>query len=36
VKSTGGLALIELHEGVDLETVRARTGCDFDLALGSE
>jgi 3-oxoacid CoA-transferase len=35
VKPTGGLVLIELHEGVDLETVRARTGCDFEIALGS-
>ncbi len=31
VKPTGGLALIELHAGVDLEMVRARTGCDFDV-----
>ena len=36
VKPTGGLVLIELHEGVDIETVRAKTGWDFEVALGSE
>jgi 3-oxoacid CoA-transferase len=35
VKPTGGLVLIELHEGVDIEMVRAKTGCDFEIALAS-
>ncbi len=30
-----GLTLIELHEGVALEDVKARTGCDFEVALTS-
>lgn len=33
VKSEGGLRLIELQPGVELETVRARTGADFEVAL---
>lgn len=35
VKPEGGLVLTELHDGVDLETVRARTGCDFEVRLGA-
>jgi len=31
----GGLALKELHPGVTLEQVRAKTGCDFKVALSS-
>ncbi|UXI69314.1 3-oxoacid CoA-transferase [Tahibacter amnicola] len=34
VKQGGGLALIELHEGVSLDDVKARTGCPFDVKLG--
>jgi 3-oxoacid CoA-transferase len=33
VKPEGGLVLIELQPGVDLDTVRARTGCAFEVAL---
>ena len=33
VKPGGGLVLRELQPGADLETVRARTGCDFEVAL---
>jgi len=32
VKSGGGLVLTELHPGVTLEEVRAKTGCGFDHA----
>jgi 3-oxoacid CoA-transferase len=32
VKSGGGLVLIELHDGVMLEEVRAKTGAPFDVA----
>ena len=31
----GGLTLTELHPGVSLEDVRAKTGCDFKVALSS-
>lgn len=34
VKPGGGLQLIELLNDTDLATVRARTGCDFEVALG--
>jgi 3-oxoacid CoA-transferase len=34
VKSGGGLVLIELQPGVEIETVRARTGCAFEIAAG--
>ena len=30
-----GLVLKELHPGVTLEQVRARTGCDFQVALST-
>ncbi len=33
VAEGGGLVLRELHPGVTVETVRAKTGCDFKLAL---
>ena len=33
VSPGGGLALKELHPGVSLENVRAKTGCDFKVAL---
>ena len=29
----GGLLLRELHEGVTLEDVKAKTGCAFEVAL---
>ena len=29
----GGLTLTELHAGVNLETVKAKTGCEFKVAL---
>lgn len=35
IKQGGGLVLIELLNGSDLETVKARTGCSFDVALHS-
>ncbi|WP_313919175.1 3-oxoacid CoA-transferase subunit B [Tahibacter sp.] len=34
VKEGGGLRLIELHEGVGLEDVKAKTGCAFEIAEG--
>ena len=34
VKPTGGLVLSELHPGVSLDEVRAKTGCPFEVALG--
>ena len=34
VKPGGGLVLTELHPGVSLDEVRARTGCAFAVALG--
>ncbi len=34
VEAGKGLALIELHPGVTLEEVRAKTACDFRVALG--
>jgi 3-oxoacid CoA-transferase len=34
VKEGGGLRLIELHEGVNLEDVKAKTGCAFEIAEG--
>jgi 3-oxoacid CoA-transferase len=34
VKDGGGLRLIELHEGVSLEDVKAKTGCAFEIADG--
>ena len=33
IKPSGGLVLTELHPGVTLDDVRARTGCPFDVAL---
>jgi 3-oxoacid CoA-transferase len=33
VQAGGGLVLKELHPGVTLEDVRAKTGCDFKLGL---
>ncbi|GAB1489252.1 3-oxoacid CoA-transferase subunit B [Opitutaceae bacterium] len=33
VKPGGGLVLTELHPGVSLDDVRAKTGCSFDVAL---
>lgn len=35
VKPGGGLVLRELHDGVDLDKVRARTGCSFEVALNA-
>jgi 3-oxoacid CoA-transferase len=29
----GGLALTEMHSGVTVDDVRAKTGCDFSVAL---
>ncbi|MBL8297043.1 MAG: 3-oxoacid CoA-transferase subunit B [Rhodanobacteraceae bacterium] len=34
VKASGGLRLIELHEGVSLADVTAKTGCGFEIAAG--
>jgi 3-oxoacid CoA-transferase len=34
VKPAGGLVLTELHPGVSLDEVRAKTGCPFEVALG--
>ncbi len=34
VKPSGGLVLTELHPGVSLDEVRAKTGCPFEVALG--
>ena len=34
VKPTGGLVLSELHPGVSLDEVRAKTGCQFEVAIG--
>jgi 3-oxoacid CoA-transferase len=33
VKPGGGLVLTELHPGVSLDDVRARTGAPFEVAL---
>jgi 3-oxoacid CoA-transferase len=33
VEPGAGLVLTELHEGVTLEQVKAKTGCDFRVAL---
>jgi 3-oxoacid CoA-transferase len=33
VKPGGGLVLIELHPGVTVDDVRAKTGAPFDVAL---
>ncbi len=33
VKQGGGLVLIELHPGVTVDDVRAKTGAPFDVAL---
>lgn len=35
VKPAGGLVLIELQAGEELDTVRARTGCDFEVAISA-
>ena len=29
VQASGGLKLLELHDGVSLDDVKAKTGCDF-------
>ena len=31
-----GLVLVELHPGVTVDEVRARTGCDFHVGLGPD
>ena len=33
VKQGGGLVLIELHPGVTVDDIRAKTGAPFDVAL---
>jgi len=33
VKPAGGLVLTELHPGVTLDDIRAKTGCEFEVAL---
>jgi 3-oxoacid CoA-transferase len=33
VKQDGGLVLIELHPGVTVDDIRAKTGAPFDVAL---
>lgn len=35
VKSGGGLRLIELHPGISLPEVKAKTGAPFDIAIGT-
>jgi 3-oxoacid CoA-transferase len=36
VEQGGGLVLTELHPGVSLDEVRARTGCGFRVALEAQ
>ena len=36
VEAGGGLVLSELHPGVSVEEVRARTGCGFRVALQAQ
>jgi 3-oxoacid CoA-transferase len=33
VKQRGGLVLLELHPGVTIDDIRAKTGAPFDVAL---